>query len=58
MAVYIKLRIVNYWSKLINGKDSKRSLILYQYMYINKCHGQYPESCYKLCKVNFESGPD
>ena len=35
MSVYIKLRMVNYWSKLINGKDSKLSLILYKYMY--KC---------------------
>jgi len=43
MSVYIKLRMVNYWSKLINGKDGKRSLILYKYMYIKKGHGQYPE---------------
>ena len=27
MSVYIKLCMVNYWYKLINGKDSKLSLI-------------------------------
>ena len=38
MSVYIKLCMVNYWSKLLNGtigKDSKLSLILYKYMYTN-----------------------
>ena len=41
MSVYVKLRMVDYWSKLINGIDSKLSLILYKYMYIKKFHGQY-----------------
>ena len=34
MSVYIKLGMVNYWSKLINGKGSKLSLILYKFLYI------------------------
>ena len=41
MSVYIKLGMVNYWSKLTNGKDSKLSLILYKYMYIKNLHDQY-----------------
>ena len=34
MSVYIKLGMVNYWSRLINGKDSKLSLILYKFLHI------------------------
>ena len=41
MSVYVKLRMVDYWSKLKNGIDSKLSLILYKYMYIKKFLGQY-----------------
>ena len=53
MFVYIKLRMVNYWSKLINGKDSKLSLILYKYMYIKNVHanhGQYQSSWFDRVK--------
>jgi len=50
MSVYIKLRMVNYWSKLINGKDSKLSLILYKYIYINTLHGQYQSSWFDNVK--------
>ena len=50
MSVYIKLRMVNYWSKLINGKDSKLSLILYKYMYIKNLHGQYQSSWFDSVK--------
>jgi hypothetical protein len=38
MSIYIKLRMVIYWSNLINGKDSKLSLILYNNMYIKNVH--------------------
>ena len=48
MSVDIKLRMVNYWSKLINGKDSK--LILYKYMYIKNYHGQYQSSWFDNVK--------
>jgi hypothetical protein len=53
MFVYIKLRMVNYWSKLINGKDNKLSLILYKYMYIKNVHanhGQYQSSWFDSVK--------
>jgi hypothetical protein len=29
MSVYIELRMINFWSKMINGKDSKIANILY-----------------------------
>ena len=48
MSVDIKLRMVNYWSKLINGKDSK--LIPYKYMYIKNYHGQYQSSWFDNVK--------
>ena len=51
MSVYIKLRMVNYWSKLINGTDSKLLLILYKYMYIKNYHGQYQFSWFDNVKV-------
>ena len=54
MSVYIKLCMVNYWSKLINGtigKDSKLPLILYKYMYNkNSSHGQYQSSWFDNVK--------
>ena len=51
MSVYIKLCMVNYWSKLINGKDSKLSLTLYKYMYIKNSHGQYQSSWFDNVKI-------
>jgi len=50
MFVYIKLLMVNYWSRLINGKDSKLALILYKYMYIKNSHGQYQSSWFDSVK--------
>ena len=51
MSVYVKLRMVIYWSNLIlNGKDSKLSLILYKYMYIKNVHGQYQSSWFDNVK--------
>ena len=43
--------MVNYWSKLINGKDSKLSLTLYKYMYIKNSHGQYQSSWFDNVKI-------
>jgi hypothetical protein len=50
MSVYIKLCMVNYWSKLVNGKVSKLSLILFKYMYIKNYHGQYQSSWFDNVK--------
>ena len=51
MSVYVKLRMVIYWSNLIlNGKDSKLSFILYKYMYIKNVHGQYQSSWFDNVK--------
>jgi hypothetical protein len=55
MSVYIKLCMVNYWSKLKNGKDSKLSLILYKYMYIKNLNGQYQSSWFDSVKGILEN---
>jgi len=50
MSAYIKLCMVNYWSKLVNGKVSKLSLILFIFMYIKNDHGQYQSSWFDNVK--------
>ena len=42
--------MVNYWPKLVNGKDSKLSLILYKYMYVKNYHDQYQSSWFDNVK--------
>jgi hypothetical protein len=32
-SVSVKVRMVNFWSKLVNGKESKLSNTLYRYIY-------------------------
>jgi hypothetical protein len=33
LSVSVKVRMVNFWSKLVNGKESKLSNSLYRYIY-------------------------
>jgi hypothetical protein len=33
MDIDIKVRIISYWARLLNGKQSKLSFVIYKYMY-------------------------
>jgi hypothetical protein len=41
MSVYIELHMINFWSKMVNGKDSKIANILYIYMFLKNSQNQY-----------------
>jgi hypothetical protein len=36
-----ELRMINFWSKMVNGKDSKIANILYIYMFLKNSQNQY-----------------
>ena len=48
MSVHIKLRMVNYWSRIVNGKENKMSLILYKFMFL-----KYSQNDYRSEWLNF-----
>ena len=41
MSVYIELRMINFWSKMVNGNDSKIANIFYKYMFLKNSQNQY-----------------
>jgi hypothetical protein len=50
MSVYIELRMINFWSKMVNGKDSKIANILYIYMFLKNSQNQYKSDWLKCIK--------
>ena len=39
--ISVQLRMLNFWSKLVNGRNSKLSSILYRYVFFQYVHNQY-----------------
>jgi hypothetical protein len=50
MSVYIELRMINFWSKMVNGNDSKIANILYKYMFLKNSQNQYKSDWLKCIK--------
>ena len=48
MPVYIELRMINFWSKMVNGNDSKIANILYKYMFLKNSQNQYKSDWLKF----------
>jgi hypothetical protein len=50
MSVYIELRMIIFWSKIVNGNDSKIANILYKYMFLKNSQNQYQSDWLKCFK--------
>ena len=50
MSVYIQLRMVNFWSKIVNGDDNKIAKIIYRYMFLKTSQNNFRSDWLKYVK--------
>ena len=50
MSLYIQLRMVNFWSKMVNGDDNRIAKILYKYMFLKNSDNQFRSDWLKYIK--------
>ena len=50
MSLYIQLRMVNFWSKMVNGDDNRIAKILYKYVFLKNSDNQFRSDWLKCIK--------